>query len=77
MASFCHKPHVVTAFRSGVMDQKGGPETVPSGAFRYFLQKLSLFLPDFLTERGRYGPRYVCKAWRPKIGVEGEDHLFC
>ena len=45
--------------------KKGVPETVPDGAFRYFLEKLSLILADFRAERGSYGPRYVCEVWSP------------
>ena len=48
MASFRHKPHVITVFSSGVMDQKVGPETVPSGAFRLFLEKSCPNLADFM-----------------------------
>ena len=36
------------------------------GVFRHFLEKKSLVLADFLTERGPYGPWYVCKAWRSR-----------
>ena len=54
MASFRHKPHVITVFSSGVMDQKVGPETVPSGAFRLFLEKSCPNLADFMhVHRGR------------------------
>ena len=65
MASFCHKLHVDTVFRSGDMGRKGVSETVPGGAFWHFLQKLSLVFADFLTGRGPYCPRYVCQVWTP------------
>ena len=66
MASFRHKPHVITVFSSGVMDQKVGPETVPSGAFRLFLEKSCPNLADFMhvhieVDSGFVLPQTACR----------------
>ena len=65
VASFCHKLHVDTVFRSGDMGRKGVSKTVPDGAFWHFLQKLSLVMADLLPGRDPSCLRYVCQVWMP------------
>ena len=42
-----------------------GQKGVQNGAFRLYLKTFTLVFADFRSERGSYGPRYVCKIWSP------------
>ena len=55
-----------------------GQKGVQNGAFRLYLKTFTLVFADFRSERGSYGPRYVCKVrslgkiWFSRYGTIGD-----